>query len=159
MATAHVNIGSNIGDRHAHIERAVACMSAAIAPGGLRRSDYVESEAWGYESENRFLNLGVCFEWGGSAEELMGKLLEVQASICADSHRDSEGNYVDRVIDIDLIAVGEQVVRTDGLTLPHPRMQERDFVLRPIAQLDPGWRHPESGLTVVEMLGRLSVGK
>lgn len=157
MPTAHVNIGSNIGDRHAHIERAVAAILSRL--GGMatvRRSGFVESEPWGFDSDNIFVNLGVAFEWNGSAEELLELLLDAQNSVCGDSHRTADGGYADRVIDIDLIAFGSEIRDTPHLQLPHPRMTERMFVLKPLAELDPEWRHPHSGMSVSELIDRLS---
>ncbi|MDE6825745.1 MAG: 2-amino-4-hydroxy-6-hydroxymethyldihydropteridine diphosphokinase [Paramuribaculum sp.] len=156
MAEAHVNIGSNIGDRRAHIARAVAAIRGGLAAeSGVRRSEYFESEAWGFESANRFLNLGITFEWDGTGEELLDFLLRIQQSICSDSHRNADGEYIDRKIDIDLIALGDSVCSTPRLTLPHPRMTEREFVLRPMAELMPEWRHPHNGLKAAEMLDGL----
>lgn len=157
MAEAHVNIGSNIGDRRAHIERAVAAIRSGLPEGTvMRRSEYFESDAWGYASGNRYLNLGITFDWDGSAEDLLDFLLGVQQSICSESHRDSAGGYVDRKIDIDLIALGSSVCSTPRLILPHPRMADREFVLRPMAELMPEWRHPAEGLSAAEMLERLT---
>ena len=67
-------------------------------------------------------------------------------------HRKPDGTYGDREVDIDIIAVDELVFASDTLTLPHPRMHLRSFVLGPLAELAPGWRHPLSGLTAAEIL-------
>lgn len=161
MATAHVNIGSNSGDRLAHIERAVTLVQSRIGSGHpLRRSSVVESDAWGYESSNRFLNLAIAFEWDKDPRELLRLLLCVQNEISPASHRDSDGNYIDRIIDIDLIAVGDAVIDSTDLVLPHPRMQDRAFVLRPMSELEPDWIHPNLKSSVCELLQRIeSQGK
>lgn len=167
MPTAYINIGSNTGDRHALIELAVARIVDAIEMGKslrtleavsslLRRSDFVESEPWGYDSPYPFLNLGLAIETDIPPGALLDLLLGVERSISPASHRTPSGAYTDRLIDIDLIAYGDLVVDTPRLTLPHPRMHLRDFVLRPMTQLAPEWRHPLSGLTSAEMLDRLS---
>lgn len=167
MPTAYINIGSNMGDRHALIELAVARIIDTNEMGKslrtleavsslLRRSDFVESEPWGYDSPYPFLNLGLAIETDIPPGALLDLLLGVERSISPASHRTPSGDYTDRLIDIDLIAYGELVVDTPRLTLPHPRMHLRDFVLRPMTQLAPEWRHPLSGLTSAEMLDRLS---
>lgn len=166
MPTAYINIGSNKGDRHALIELAVALIVDALeerkslrilkTSTTLRMSDFVESEPWGYDSPHPFLNLGLAIETDIPPEALLDLLLGVERSISPASHRTPSGGYADRLIDIDLIAYGELVIDTPRLTLPHPRMHLRDFVLRPMVQLAPEWRHPLSGLTSAEMLDRLS---
>lgn len=157
MTRAHINIGSNIGDRHALIELAVARIEAELATSA-RRATIIESAPWGYESCNAFLNLGITIECRDNmtAMHLFEALQRVQDSIDTSSHRKPDGSYADRAIDIDLIAFGTEVIATKQLTLPHPRMQQRDFVLRPMAELEPQWRHPVTGLTPDEMLARLS---
>lgn len=86
---------------------------------------------------------------------VLRKLQEIQRSIDPSPHRDAEGRYIDRVIDIDLIAIDDWVVDTPELTLPHPRMHLRDFVLIPLAGLAPTWRHPLTGKTATQHLSAL----
>lgn len=152
--TAYVNIGSNIGDRHAHIERAVTAISE-IAEGAVRRSDPIESEPWGYVSEHPYINLGIAFETSLPPAELNATLQTIQHDIDPAPHRQPGGTYADRRIDIDLIAVDEAVINTPELTLPHPRMHRRQFVLLPMLQLAPEWRHPIYGVTPARLLARL----
>lgn len=121
----------------------------------MRRSGFVESEPWGFSSGNGFLNVGVEMDVCLPPDELMARLLDVQNGICASSHRDSSGGYVDRMIDIDLIFYGDVVMDTPSLVLPHPRMHLREFVLRPVAELSPEWVHPLFNLTARQLLERL----
>lgn len=156
MALAHINIGSNIGDRRAHIERAVAEIESALSVRALR-SDYIESEPWGYDSPNPYLNLGIAVDSGSMTPlELHRLLQQIQQGIDPAPHRRADGTYADRTIDIDLITVGQAVIDTPELTLPHPRMTRRSFVLQPIARIDPAWRHPLTGLTAAGHLALLS---
>lgn len=138
MATAYINLGSNIGDRRSVIERAVAAIEADLGVSA-RRSQWVESEPWGFDSPNRFVNLGIAVDTDLGPIELLRRLQAVEKSIDPSSHRDAEGRYIDRVIDIDLIAVDHLVVDTPELTLPHPRMKERPFVMGPLLELCPDW--------------------
>lgn len=138
MATAYINLGSNIGDRRYTIERAVTAIEADLGVSA-RRSQWVESEPWGFDSPNRFVNLGIAVDTDLEPIELLRRLQAVEKSIDPSSHRDAEGRYIDRVIDIDLIAVDHLVVDTPELTLPHPRMKERPFVMGPLLELCPDW--------------------
>lgn len=160
MSVIHINIGSNTGDRAALIERAVAALSERIDPAGraqISLAPIEESEAWGFESDNRFLNLGVMIESPDDFDPLalLDLLQSVEKDIADVPHRNPDGSYADRPIDIDLIAVDDKVVDEARLKLPHPRMHLRPFVLEPIKFLDPDWRHPIIGLTADEMLKRV----
>lgn len=123
----------------------------------MRVSRVVESEPWGYVSDSNFLNVGVAVDVGGESPlDVFHKLQTIERSICGDAHRDAMGGYVDRVIDVDFIAMGDVTVSTPELTLPHPHMHEREFVLRPMAELDPCWTHPVLGFTAGALLSRLT---
>ncbi|MDE5972351.1 MAG: 2-amino-4-hydroxy-6-hydroxymethyldihydropteridine diphosphokinase [Muribaculaceae bacterium] len=152
MATAHFNIGSNLGDRLAAIGRAVALLEHAIGAGATVSAP-VLSDAWGFDSPNRFINVGVNIDAGNlSARRLLEIAAETERLIDPDGrHRTPDGGYADRMIDIDLLCVGAPVSQADPV-LPHPRMQDREFVLRPLAGLLPDWRHPLSGMTATELL-------
>lgn len=152
--TAYINLGSNIGDRLSILERAVAAVEAALG-AKARVAPPVESEPWGYASANPYLNIGIAIPTDLEPVSLLGTLLEVQAAIDPSPHRDKMGNYIDRLIDIDLIAVDNLTVDTPELTLPHPRMHLRRFVLEPMAILTPAWRHPRLGQTPAQMLKNL----
>ncbi|MBD5369332.1 MAG: 2-amino-4-hydroxy-6-hydroxymethyldihydropteridine diphosphokinase [Bacteroides sp.] len=138
MALAIVGLGSNKGHRRSIIERAVALISRIPDIYEFRCSELMETEPWGFESDNKFLNACVAFETDMPPEVLFGKLQEIERSISEASHRDSTGRYVDREIDIDFIAYGTQRVSLPGLILPHPRAMLRDFVMIPFEEIAPG---------------------
>lgn len=147
-------MGSNLGDRTALTRRAIA----AIEPlcDSVRVSDPVESEPWGYDSPNRYLNTGITVETTLSPRQLLDRLQQIEQTLCHDPHRKPDGSYADRGLDIDIITAEchpadrepYTIISHDpALTLPHPRMQLRQFVLIPLRQLHPDWIHP--------LLGRL----
>lgn len=138
-----LNIGSNIGDRYAQVEQAVALLSIAFC-GVCRdvevyRSHTIESEPWGYESDNQFLNLGLMIKLPVNIPP--HDVLEITRgtehiiNIAGDSHRNADGTYRDRRIDIDIIDIDGIELSTPELTLPHPHATERPFVLIPWQEL------------------------
>lgn len=151
---AHINIGSNLGDSRSLIGQAVAEI-ALLSSTPARTSAFIESEPWGYESPNRFTNIGIEITTTLTPEQLLSELLQIQNVISPRTHRDNLGNYADRLIDIDLIHCGDLIINTPTLTLPHPRLHLRDFVLLPLLQLSPTWHHPLLHLTPSQMLATL----
>lgn len=135
--TIYVNIGSNQGDRHALIEQAVALIVSHWSPSPVRRSRYVESEPWGYDSPNKFLNLGIAIDAEGAVNpfDTLHSLQAIEHSISPTPHRNPDGTYADRLIDIDLIAIDNLRIDTPELTLPHPRAHLRPFVTIPLSDL------------------------
>lgn len=152
MATAHINIGSNLGNRLALLEQAVAVIQSRLGAKATV-SEPVESDPWGFDSPNRFMNIGLNIEVGETdPSDLLAELINIQNSIDAGAHRDPKGSYCDRAIDIDLIAIDDLVINDLTLTLPHPRMHLRHFVLQPMAQIWSEWIHPLLHLTPAQLL-------
>lgn len=155
MSTAHINIGSNLGHRAALIDRAVSLLSERVGEV-LAVSEPVESAPWGYCSPNPFLNRGVNVRTSLDACALLGRLHEIEREIAPGSaHRTADGAYADRSIDLDLICLDSEVVDTGGVTVPHPRMHLREFVLVPMARIWPDWEHPQLHLTPQKMIDAL----
>ena len=149
----YLNIGSNIGDRRDILYRAVVALAAGTS--GCAVSSIVESEPWGFESDNRFMNLGVLLVADCDPQAMLDRIHEIERSLGSAAHRDSEGRYIDRLVDIDIVAIDDQVIDTSTLQVPHPHLPEREFFLRPMMQLNPCWKHPSTGLTLGEMLDLL----
>lgn len=161
----YINIGSNNGDRHAIIGKAVALLSKAFKTldAHIKVSEPIETAPWGFVSDNSFVNVGVLVSFESAlawTPQKLEKLYEITSgiehTISAMPHRNPDGTYCDREIDIDIIFVDELTYNSDTLTIPHPRMALRDFVLIPLRQLMPQWQHPISGLTAQEMLQKLN---
>lgn len=133
MAIAYINLGSNLGNRGEFIQRALEKISSRF--GVCCISNYIESEPWGFESDNRFLNLGVSFKTEMLPEELLLALQSIEKSVSSSSHRDSEGNYIDREIDIDIMAIDDLSYNSERLKVPHPHLHDRDFFLIPFKEL------------------------
>lgn len=155
--TAHINIGSNLGDSLALIEQAAAGIALLASDGtAMRRSRIVESEPWGFTSTHRFLNMGVEITTNLPPNELLHRLQTIERIISTSSHRNADGGYTDRLIDIDLICMEQTVTDTPTLTLPHPRMHLRQFVLEPLMELSPHWIHPLLHKTPAQMFADIN---
>ena len=147
MYHVHFNIGSNLGDREENIRRAVASLrQLACISSSIRVSDPVVSPPWGFESPNDFINVGMSLDTDLPPETLLEATQRIQQSISSASHRDATGAYIDRPIDIDIIACATTgndgtlhnliEITTEKLTLPHPRALQRDFVMQPLRAID-----------------------
>ncbi|MDE6311238.1 MAG: 2-amino-4-hydroxy-6-hydroxymethyldihydropteridine diphosphokinase [Muribaculaceae bacterium] len=138
----HLNIGSNSGNRHARIRAAVAALSSFFSEigGRMALSAPVRSEPWGFESPNKFINIGLMVDLPQEASadfllRILARVQTIEKSISPASHRNADGSYRDREIDIDLIDAGIRM-HTPELTLPHPRAAERPFVIGPMQELE-----------------------
>lgn len=146
MTRAYVGLGSNLGDREAAIR------NAARLIGASRLSTIRETEPWGYTDQPRFLTAVAELETTLPPRRLLDRLLDVELSLGRE--RATGPRYGPRVIDLDLLLYGEEIVDEPGLTVPHPRLQERRFVLEPLAELDPALVVPGRG-RVSELLAHL----
>ena len=146
------NLNSEFGDRAANLEEAVQRIGGL---GEVRAvSSFYDTEPVGFLEQPRFLNGALVLETELEPVELMRELLGVERAM----GREREGAIANgpRVIDLDLLLYGDVVISTEELTLPHPEMQARRFVLEPLAEIAPEWVHPALGVTVGTMLERLS---
>lgn len=150
----YLNIGSNIGDRRDNLYRAVAFLVAGNNSAAV--SSIVQSEPWGFESENSFLNLGMKLSSDIAPMEMLDRIHDIERRMGSASHRDAQGGYIDRLVDIDIVAIDDLVIDTPVLQVPHPHLPERDFFLLPMMQLAPEWQHPVTGLTAAQMLEELT---
>ena len=149
--TVFLSLGANTGDRLATLER--ACDGLAEAFGGLRLSQLYETEPVGCPPGSPlFLNACVAVSTGTTPRQV----LEICQSIEQSLGRERTGEYgAPRTCDIDVICYDDSVLSTPELTLPHPRAHEREFVLRPLCDIDPQLRLPGQALTVSELLATL----
>lgn len=154
MATVFANLGANIGPRRLNLSKAATLIGREF--GEFELSHAVESEPWGFDSANSFLNIGIAFSSDRRPDEILAVLQDIERKISPSSHRDADGRYADREIDIDIVAIDDLVIDTETLKVPHPHLNERRFFLEPLNELAPNWRHPISGLSPLDMLYNLA---
>lgn len=149
----YIGLGSNLGDRNANLLSAIKEISASIGKV-VRRSSVYETEPWGFESNNWFLNQVLEVETPLSTRKLLEELLLLEEQLGRTGERKpGQGPYSDRVIDIDLLVDGEIWYDTETLSVPHPRLAARRFVLEPLNELTPNLVPPgTSGKSIVQLL-------
>jgi len=143
------NLVSEFGDREANLREAVERLGKLGEVKAV--SSFYDTDPVGYLDQPRFLNGAVVLETSLVPLELMRALLEIE-SVMGRERVITKGP---RVIDLDLLLYGNRVMSTAELTLPHPEMQKRRFVLEPLNEVAGEWVHPVLGVTVREMLARL----
>ena len=150
--TVYLGIGSNEGDRQALMEQAVALIADKIGRV-VAVSSFIETEPWGFESENRFLNGVVGVETSLRPHVLLRKTQRIERRL-GRRHKTGQHGYSDRPIDIDILLYGDRVIHSRRLTVPHPLMLQRDFVLTPLLEIAPDITLPPTHERIAVLTGR-----
>jgi 2-amino-4-hydroxy-6-hydroxymethyldihydropteridine diphosphokinase len=141
MTVAFVGLGANIGDPCRQLEAAAEQLKRMPDTNFVRLSGFYKSAPVGYVNQPDFLNAVACLETALSAERLLENLQKIEQG----QGRERSFANAPRRLDLDLLLYGDQVLDTPALTLPHPRMHERAFVLLPLLELDPEISIPGRG--------------
>ena len=130
---AYLSLGSNLGDRHATMQSAILLLGKQA--GSVDRvSSAIETEPWGFKSANKFLNMCVRIITTLSPEQLLATTKDIEQQL-GRTIKSVNGQYHDRPIDIDILTYDDIHINTPSLTLPHPHMHERDFVMIPLREI------------------------
>lgn len=145
----YLALGSNLGDRRANLAAALAALAPQVRL--LKRSALYETAPWGYADQPDFLNQVVAAETALPPVELLAYLKEIEVQV----GRQPSFRYGPRAIDLDILFYDELVLETPELVIPHPRLDERLFVLAPLAEIAPELVHPVLGVSIGDLLVRL----
>ena len=150
METCNLLFGSNMGDKERIFDATCTLINNRCGRIVTISSAY-ESEPWGFEADEWFLNRVIVLETELAPEVLMEKLLEIERELGRVRRSEAEG-YSSRPVDLDILYYGDQVICTDMLIVPHPRLHLRRFALMPLCEVAPDLMHPVLGMTQIELL-------
>jgi len=148
MTRVYFSLGSNEGDRLQSLVKATRMIENVVGKV-LQYSPVVETEPWGFDAETSFYNMAVVAETVLTPQQVLTKVLDIEKSL----GRVRQGNtYSNRNIDIDILFYGNEMIQTENLTIPHPLLHKRMFVLQPLVSIAPDFIHPGLHASVADML-------
>ena len=154
FASIYLGLGTNLGNRKQNMETAIENIEKQIGTI-IAQSAFYSSEPFGFESDNLFLNSVVKVHTSLLPYELLATTQQIEIEMGRTVKSDTNG-YTDRVIDIDILLYNQKVIdNAPHLVVPHPEMQKRDFVLKPLAEIAPHFVHPVLNRTISELVEEL----
>jgi 2-amino-4-hydroxy-6-hydroxymethyldihydropteridine diphosphokinase len=148
MNKVFLGIGTNMGDRSANLKEAVAQIDEVLGRV-IKTSSVYETEPWGFEAKEQFYNMVVEAETMQSPSRILGAILMIEAQL---GRLRTEKRYSSRNIDIDILFFNDMVMNEEALTIPHPHLHNRKFVLVPLCEIAPAFIHPVMKMSVAELL-------
>ena len=133
LHTIYLGLGSNIGNRKRNMRDAIQYLESIVGTL-VRQSDLFETEPWGFDSPNLFINMCVCMETPLSPRQLLEATQSIEKKM-GRTLKSEAGEYADRIIDIDILIYDDLKINDGDLIIPHPLMHERDFVMIPLRQI------------------------
>jgi len=149
LSRVTAGLGSNMGDRLAALGRALELIREEAGEVTAFSSVW-ETQPWGFEADEQFLNMVIVIETTMVPWQLIQLFRSIEGRM--GRSRSGRGSYESRIIDIDILLWEERIISMPGLEVPHPRLADRRFVLEPLYEVAPAAVHPVTGLTVAEML-------
>lgn len=142
-----LGLGSNMGDKRANLDKALERLAEDAQSQLLAVSDYIETEPVGEVEQDNFLNGAVLLRTLKTPEEIMEQIHGIETEL----KRERTVHWGPRTIDVDILLYDREIIIQDNLTIPHPQMCDRGFVLEPLYQIAPDWIHPVHNKTVREL--------
>lgn len=150
---AYLSLGSNMGDRETHLQKAIARLQSQGRVVSV--SSFYETEPVEFTDQAWFLNCAVALETARTPQQLLWDILTIEQEM----GRQRVQKKGPRIIDIDILLFSDEIIDSPDLAVPHPAMENRRFVLEPLAEIAPGARHPVLKKTIRELLDALPVGQ
>ena len=149
MATVYLGLGTNLGDKEANLRTAIYKLQERIGKQ-VSLSSFYETAPWGFKSDHSFLNAAIGLETKLPPIEVLHITQEIEREL-GRTRKSVDGNYSDRLIDIDILLYDGLVLHTPELTIPHPLMTEREFVMKPLIEIAGNIIHPARQKTLSEL--------
>ena len=149
MATVYLGLGTNLGDKEANLRTAIYKLQERIGKQ-VSLSSFYETAPWGFKSDHSFLTAAIGLETNLSPLEVLHITQEIEKEL-GRKKKSVNGSYSDRLIDIDILLYDNLVLQTPELTVPHPLMTERDFVMKPLIEIAGNAIHPTLQKTLSEL--------
>lgn len=144
----YLSLGSNLGDKEDNIEKAIQLLRERTGKV-ISRSAFFYSEPWGFVSDNNFVNICLHIETILAPDEILYQTQLIEKEL--GRTKKSLNGYADRIIDIDLLLYDQLIIQTDTLTIPHPLMHKRDFVMVPLSEIAGNLIHPTLQKSISEL--------
>ena len=149
MTNVYLSLGSNVGHKEQNVKKAISAMRAVKSIKVLKTSHLYKTKSWGYEKQQDFINAAIKIKADLSPNKLFAILKCIEAKL---GRRPQEIKWGPRVIDIDILLYGSKILNNPRLKIPHPHMQERLFVLQPLAEIAPRLVHPKLKRTIKKLI-------
>lgn len=143
-----LGLGSNVGDKIKFIKSAIEEISKLDKTNLTKESSYYETEPWGLREQDDFINSVIEITTELEAEDLFRELKNIEKKL----HRKNRGKWEQREIDIDILFYGNEVLKNETINIPHKEIENRKFVLIPMAEIDKNFIHPEKNKSIKELL-------
>ena len=151
MARVLLSLGANLGHKAMSVRKAMEMVAQWPGCSDLRASPLYLTKPWGYRDQDDFVNSAMSFDSDMDPHEMLSRIHELEESF----KRERIFRYGPRTLDVDILCVGDLVLNTPELSIPHPRMAERAFVLVPLDAIEPDFHVPGTGRTVHELKSAL----
>ncbi len=155
MATVYLCLGSNQGDRIGYIQQAASLLKGTGGVSIVTTSSFYETEPWGMDSDNLFVNAVMQISTSLAPQELLSAIKLIEKTLGRVNDTQESGVYSDRCIDIDIIFYENQVINKPDLIIPHPRFHERAFMIVPMLEIAQDFVHPVFNKTVSKLYDEL----
>jgi 2-amino-4-hydroxy-6-hydroxymethyldihydropteridine diphosphokinase len=152
MPVVYLSIGSNLGNRYKNFRYGIGQLLSLMSSSLIIQSSLYETEPVGYKNQGWFLNAAVKFETHLEPFDLLYRLKSIEADSGRDRH---QVRFGPRTLDLDILLYDDLIVKSENLVIPHPRMHERRFVLKPLCDIDPTIVHPVFKKSVALLLEKL----